>query len=187
MSFLPNNLKIDIFSRDDIPKKKNLYCTHLFSITHPGNLQSPEGIDDFVSKPIVYKYNFHDVFSKEQLASKMYKAPNFEDVKSIVRAGEDIKLLVEHGEDIRIFFHCQAGISRSTAAACIILNVIFGPGFEMQILQEIYQIRPIMNPNILMIALADKILNRNGAMINASKKASMTLRNMYKGSSWILE
>lgn len=185
MSFLPNNLKIDIFSRDDIPKKKNLYCTHLFSITHPGNLQSPEGIDDFVSKPRVYKYNFHDVFSKEQLASKMYKAPSFEDVKSIVRAGEDIKLLVEHGEDIRIFFHCQAGISRSTAAACIILNVIFGPGFEMQILQEIYQIRPIMNPNSLMISIADKILHRDGKMIDANKEAHSFVDSSFKGSLWI--
>ena len=187
MSFLPNNLKIDIFSRDDIPKKKNLYCTHLFSITHPGNSQPPEGIDDFLSKPIVYKYNFHDVYSKQQLASKLYKAPSFDDIKSIVRAGEDIKLIVEHGEDIRIFFHCQAGISRSTAAACIILNVIFGPGFEMQILQEIYQMRPIMNPNDLMISLADNILNRNGVMINANKKAKTTLRNIYKGSPWILD
>ena len=185
MAFLPNNLRLTIFSARDIPEKKNLYCTHLFSITHPGNKQPPIGINNFLTNPKVYKYNFHDVFTKEQLESKMYTPPSYKDIKSLVDIGHEIKEEVENGKDISLFFHCQAGISRSTAAACIVLNSIFGPGFELPILQEIYKIRPIMRPNSLMISIADKILHRDGKMIDANKEAHSFVDSSFKGSLWI--
>jgi len=63
--------------------------------------------------------------------------------------------------------HCWAGISRSTAAAYILLCDIRGPGHETQIARELRELAPHAQPNRLMIRHADQILAREGRMIAA--------------------
>jgi predicted protein tyrosine phosphatase len=63
--------------------------------------------------------------------------------------------------------HCWAGISRSTAAAYILLCDIRGPGHEAAIAQELRAQAPHAQPNRLMIRHADRILDREGRMIAA--------------------
>lgn len=63
--------------------------------------------------------------------------------------------------------HCWAGISRSTAAAYILLCDIHGPGHEHRIAQGLRFHAPHAQPNRLLIRHADQLLSRNGRMITA--------------------
>jgi predicted protein tyrosine phosphatase len=61
--------------------------------------------------------------------------------------------------------HCWAGISRSTAAAYILLNQLHGPGHELAIAGALRFYAPHASPNRLMIRHADKLMRREGRMI----------------------
>jgi predicted protein tyrosine phosphatase len=63
--------------------------------------------------------------------------------------------------------HCWAGISRSTAAAFILLCDIRGAGHEVPIARELRELAPHAQPNRLMIRHADQFLRREGRMIAA--------------------
>lgn len=62
-----------------------------------------------------------------------------------------------------VLVHCHAGVSRSTAAA-IILMAQHNPGREREVFEALSRIRPRSWPNALMLAIADEILDRNGAL-----------------------
>ncbi|HEX3486374.1 MAG TPA: hypothetical protein VHT51_15020 [Micropepsaceae bacterium] len=63
--------------------------------------------------------------------------------------------------------HCWAGISRSTAAAYILLCDLHGPGHEERIAQALRFHAPHAQPNSLMIRHADQLLARQGRMVTA--------------------
>jgi predicted protein tyrosine phosphatase len=63
--------------------------------------------------------------------------------------------------------HCWAGISRSTAAAYILLCDLHGPGHEGRIAGALRFHVPYAQPNRLMIRHADHLLGRDGRMIAA--------------------
>jgi predicted protein tyrosine phosphatase len=69
-----------------------------------------------------------------------------------------------------LLVHCKAGISRSAAVAFSVLCQSRGPGTESEALDEIYRIRPQAMPNKLIVQLADALLSRDGAMIEANEK-----------------
>jgi predicted protein tyrosine phosphatase len=69
--------------------------------------------------------------------------------------------------DAPMLVHCWAGISRSTAAAYIVLCDRLGPGSETQIAQALRLRAPHAYPNSLMVSLADRALGREGRMIGA--------------------
>ena len=66
-----------------------------------------------------------------------------------------------------LLVHCWAGVSRSMAAAYIILCDRLGPGKEVRIAQELRTRAYYAWPNALMIRLADEALKREGRMIEA--------------------
>lgn len=66
-----------------------------------------------------------------------------------------------------LLVHCWAGISRSTAAAYILLCDIHGPGHEHKIARGLRFHAPHAQPNRLLIRHADQLLSRNGRMIAA--------------------
>jgi predicted protein tyrosine phosphatase len=63
--------------------------------------------------------------------------------------------------------HCWAGISRSTAAAYILLCDLHGPGSEETIAKGLRFYAPHAQPNRLLIRHADRLLGRDGRMIAA--------------------
>ncbi|HXJ03084.1 MAG TPA: hypothetical protein VNH44_17830 [Micropepsaceae bacterium] len=63
--------------------------------------------------------------------------------------------------------HCWAGISRSTAAAYILLCNLHEPGHEMRIAHALRFRAPHAQPNRLMIHHADQLLSRGGRMVAA--------------------
>jgi predicted protein tyrosine phosphatase len=69
--------------------------------------------------------------------------------------------------DAPMLVHCWAGISRSMAAAYILLNDRMGPGFEEKIARRMRALAPHAFPNPLLVSYADKALSREGRMIEA--------------------
>jgi len=65
-----------------------------------------------------------------------------------------------------LLIHCFAGVSRSTAAAYV-LACATRPGEEQALAVELRTLCPEATPNPLMVALADTILERDGAMTRA--------------------
>jgi predicted protein tyrosine phosphatase len=63
--------------------------------------------------------------------------------------------------------HCFAGISRSTAAAFTAACVLNPEREEAQIARAIRAASPTAKPNARIVSIADRLLNRNGRMIEA--------------------
>jgi predicted protein tyrosine phosphatase len=66
-----------------------------------------------------------------------------------------------------LLIHCWAGVSRSTAAAYVIACDRTAPGREADWAVRLRSLAPTATPNPLMVALADRLLNRDGAMTRA--------------------
>lgn len=85
--------------------------------------------------------------------------PDESDVREIIAAAGTLK-----GRAGRVVIHCQAGISRSSAAAVIVYTVLLGPGSEAEAVRRVLAQREIANPNRRMIAIADRLLERDGRL-----------------------
>lgn len=131
--------------------------THLISIYGHGNGRPCSGFDEFEGKKLACQ--FDDV--PEDLPRFGYIAPTREDVTKIV---EFCKVVPENA---RVLIHCEAGISRSTAAGYVLLCTMRGPGREVECILDIYAIRPEAAPNMRVVDFADEILERNGRMNHA--------------------
>ena len=83
-----------------------------------------------------------------------------EDVWRIIRLAEDLR-----SGTGRVLIHCEAGISRSTAAALIMYACWLGPGREREALGRVLMQRPIAIPNRRMVELADRLLDRKGRLV----------------------
>ena len=88
--------------------------------------------------------------------------PTEEDVRALIATARTL-----HGRTGRVIAHCQAGISRSSAAAVILYTVILGPGGETEAVTRVRQQREIASPNRKMIAIADRLLGLEGKLIAA--------------------
>lgn len=63
-----------------------------------------------------------------------------------------------------LIVHCHAGISRSTAAAAVLMAQ-FNPGREEEAFLRLLDMRPHGWPNTRVVSYADDLLGRKGAML----------------------
>lgn len=88
----------------------------------------------------------------------------------IAPSGEMIAAMLDFGRarmhETPLLIHCWAGISRSSAAAYS-LACDRHPGREDELATALRARAPFVTPNRLMVALADDLLGRNGAMVDA--------------------
>jgi predicted protein tyrosine phosphatase len=127
----------------------------LISIGEPEN-QHPAG---YANVPDRLRLHFSDTLDD--------RGPSEEHVEELIAAAKRISHL--RG---RVVAHCEAGISRSSAAAIVIYSVLLGPGKEREAFQRVLQQRPIARPNRRMLEIADRLLERNGALIAALEESS---------------
>ena len=91
---------------------------------------------------------------------------------SIVPEDKHVRALVafleERSRNEGILFHCYAGISRSTAGALIALAIDM-EGRELEAAHLLRRAAPFAQPNSRIIALADRILRREGRLVAAHR------------------
>jgi|SRR5215475_15659828 len=83
----------------------------------------------------------------------------------------DIQCLIDlakklTGSSGNILIHCEAGVSRSPAAALILYTCLLGPGSERKSMDLVLRQRPFAIPNRRMVQLADRLLCREGRLMN---------------------
>ena len=85
----------------------------------------------------------------------------------------DIERMLAFGERVRaagdaarhLLIHCHAGISRSTAAAAVLMAQ-FNPGRETEAFLALLEMRRHAWPNTRVVEFADRILGRKGALLD---------------------
>jgi predicted protein tyrosine phosphatase len=84
---------------------------------------------------------------------------------------DHVRELIEFGRswdaEAPMLVHCWAGVSRSMAAAYILLSDKLGSGTEFELARAMRERAPHAYPNALLVRLADQALGRNGRMISA--------------------
>jgi predicted protein tyrosine phosphatase len=126
---------------------------HILSIAEPGYRNpTPVGIDSDRH----HHLHFDDIVE----AMPGYLAPSEQHVARI------IDLAAKLTETDRILVHCQAGISRSSAAALIILATR-NPGQEPDVTRRLREKGPWFVPNRLMVDIADRLIGR-GPVLGAA-------------------
>jgi predicted protein tyrosine phosphatase len=85
-----------------------------------------------------------------------------DDVQGIIKLAEQL-----HTCKGKVLIHCEAGVSRSTAAALIIYACWFGRGREHEAMERVLAQRPIAIPNRRMVKLADSLLQLDGRLVEA--------------------
>jgi predicted protein tyrosine phosphatase len=83
-----------------------------------------------------------------------------EDIWRIIRLAEGLR-----SDTGKVLIHCEAGVSRSSAAALIMYASWLGPGREQEAMKRVLTQRPVAIPNRRMIELADKLLDRKGRLV----------------------
>ena len=132
--------------------------THVLSILDPG---TPEPAK-FAELPAdqLLRLRFHDVIEEDQ---PLTEAPSPMHIEAILKFGADAAR-AHH----RILIHCHMGISRSTAAAVMLLAKE-GRDPEAAV-AHVTALRPIAWPNLRMIELADAHLGLEQTLVHAVRR-----------------
>jgi predicted protein tyrosine phosphatase len=154
---LPSNFKIVITGQYSLSDFKEYPVTDVISFTHPGNEEQPDL--SFFPKADALKICVHDSFTVNDRLDG-HHMPDEAMVKSIVDKALSIKERVKNGEEVFLVCHCFAGVSRSTAAAYILLCILLGRGREQYAHDHLVRIRKCAYPNPLMLAYGEKILGQ---------------------------
>lgn len=155
---IKNGLDLAICGLEEIDGALDERITHVVSILDPG-WQEPARIAG-MAEPKLLRLRFHDVIE----ALPTVEAP----------AAGHIAALLDFGGALaadaaaRVLIHCHMGISRSTAAA-IILLANHGSDAEAAV-ARVTQLRPIAWPNLRMIELADRLMNLDSGLVRAVRR-----------------
>lgn len=132
--------------------------THVLSILDPG---TPEPAKFAAMPPDqLLRLRFHDVIEDDQ---PLIEAPSAMHVQAILNFGAEA-VRAHH----RILIHCHMGISRSTAAAVMLLAAR-GRDAEAAV-ARVAELRPVAWPNLRMVELADARLGLDRALVHAVRR-----------------
>jgi predicted protein tyrosine phosphatase len=131
--------------------------THVLSILGPNGLDPPQFAEFAPHRRLVLR--FHDVI--EPLPNQI--APTRTDVERLLVFGREV------GEtpDAHLLVHCHAGVSRSTAAAALIMMQANPEWPASAALEAVAALRPRAWPNLLILKFGDTLLGRNGEIVAA--------------------
>jgi len=132
--------------------------THVLSLLGPNAPDPPEFATFAPHRRLILR--FHDVIDPQPNQI----APTREDVERLLVFGREV------GErpEAHLLVHCRAGVSRSTAAAALILMQANPKWPASAALDAVAAIRPHAWPNLLILELGDSLLGRNGEIVAAA-------------------
>ncbi len=88
------------------------------------------------------------------------------------RAREIVNFVNNWDGDGDILVHCNRGVSRSMAAAFVVLCMLRPSEAEAALAAELRAAAPHADPCVLIVAFADELLDRDGRMIDAIEDLS---------------
>lgn len=147
--------RLTICGLDELPVHAEAGVTHAISILDP-QVPKPQVLSRYDGLRQHWLLRFHDISTR---APDM-NAPEQADLEDLVAIGRELTASAEGGH---LLVHCHAGVSRSTAAAAILLAQ-HNPGREAEAFDTVARLRPGAWPNARMVELADALLERNGAL-----------------------
>jgi predicted protein tyrosine phosphatase len=130
---------------------------HILSLANPNFYH--ERLDDMARHPSRVELRFHD----EILPRDNYILPTERHVEQILEFGRTIDFTAK-ASDHCVLVHCHSGISRSTAAAAILLAQALPTFQQPAIMAHIASIRPVAWPNTLMLNYADQRLGKGSRL-----------------------
>jgi len=120
----------------------------------------PDGVVD--DHPRHLRLEFDDVVSESDgRTARQVHPPQRSHIERLVDRSDELL-----NADV-VYCHCAAGISRSTAAGFILECRRRAAGAELDALQRIVRDNPFASPNRRMVELADDLMERDGAMVEA--------------------
>jgi predicted protein tyrosine phosphatase len=155
-----------------------LHCeqrvTHVLSILDPGwpDIEAFGAFDPHQRLEL----RFHDVID----AGPGWVAPDPEDVERLLAFGRELT----QARETHLLVHCHAGVSRSTAAATLILAQTRPDRPAEQALEEVVRQRPRAWPNLRILELGDALLGRGGEIVNAAR---VHYRRALEREPWLIE
>ncbi len=132
--------------------------THVLSILDPGTPEPVKFAE--LAEGRLLRLRFHDII--EEMPAR--DAPTATHIAAIVGFGD---LLAAHAGH-RALIHCHMGISRSTAAAIILLANHGGDADTA--VARVTELRPAAWPNLRMIELADRLLDLDHRLVRAVRR-----------------
>jgi predicted protein tyrosine phosphatase len=149
--------RITICGIQELGEHSSAGITHVLSIRGPNGADPPAFAEFGPHRRLVLR--FHDVI--EPLPDQ--GGPTRADVESLLAFGREV------GEtpDAHLLVHCHAGVSRSTAAATLIMMQA-NPGWSASAaLEAVAALRPRAWPNLLILEIGEALLRRDGEIIAA--------------------
>jgi predicted protein tyrosine phosphatase len=132
--------------------------THVLSILDPDWPDPPDFAEFPPHRRLVLR--FHDII--DPLPARL--APSRDDVALVLAFGRELAVL----SDSHLLIHCHAGVSRSTAAAALILAQAHPDRVASEALDRVTEIRPRAWPNLRMLEFGDALLGRDGEIVAAA-------------------
>ncbi|MBC7950516.1 MAG: protein-tyrosine-phosphatase [Rhodospirillaceae bacterium] len=170
---MPMNLvpyRITICGLAELCQHDSAGITHVLTILDPG-WPDPQDFRAYgPHRRTVWR--FHDVIA-EQAGMVVPQASHVADILEFGSHAQ--KAPMDH-----LLVHCHMGISRSTAAA-VILMAQFNPGREGEAFDHLWRIRPKSWPNSRMLELADGLLGRRGGLVQAMREHHARVARAYPG------
>jgi predicted protein tyrosine phosphatase len=132
--------------------------THVLSILDP-EWPDPPAFAGFAPHRRL-ALRFHDIIEP----APRQLAPSRDDVERLLAFGREL----DEPAGNHLLVHCHAGVSRSTAAAALILAQAYPDRPAGRALEAVAQIRPRAWPNLRILEFGDAILGRDGEIIAAA-------------------
>jgi predicted protein tyrosine phosphatase len=150
---------VTICGLSELGEHRKAGVTHVLSILDPGWPDPPDF--EFWDKHDRLKLNFDDVI--DDGSESGLTPPLIDHVSAVLAFGKSLPKKTP----VHLLVHCHAGISRSTAAAILVLAQREPKRSEHEIVAEIVRQRPKAWPNLRMIEMGDDMLLRQGRLIEA--------------------
>ncbi|WP_207476922.1 tyrosine phosphatase family protein [Arenibaculum pallidiluteum] len=151
---------ITVCGLDELEGHCETGATHVLSILDPGR-EEPTAFGRYGEHRRL-QLHFHDVI--EPLPGQVQPGP--EHVEALLAFGREL------GDDAarasHLLVHCHAGISRSTAAMTLLLAQARPDRPASEAMAEVARIRVKAWPNLRMIEIGDRLLNRRGELVAAA-------------------
>ena len=133
--------------------------THVLSILDPC-WPEPEPLIGFdINRRL--RLRFHDVIESQP----GWIAPERWDVELLLAFSRDLAA----ANEAHLLIHCHAGVSRSTAAATLVMAQTCPDRPADEVLREVARLRPRAWPNLRILELGDEILGRGGKIVEAAR------------------